>query len=78
MVEFINKSDNKFVDISSEAFRTYIFSEGNEVTITGPTHLSVSPSGHRLFDIYGTSHYVPKGWIHLKWKAKEGQPNFVK
>lgn len=77
-VQFNNQSTNKFVDISSEATRTYVFPGGDEVTITNPTHLSVSTSGHRLFDAQGTSHYVPKGWIHLKWVAKAGQPHFVK
>jgi len=75
---FNNQSSNAFVDISSEQFRTYRFPSGDEVTIESPTHLSVSTSGHRLFDASGVSHYVPKGWIHLKWKAKDGSPHFVK
>jgi hypothetical protein len=75
---FNNESDNKFVDISSEAVRTYVFPGGHEVIIDWPMQLCVSAGGHRLFDGYGTSHYVPKGWIHLKWKAKDGKPNFVK
>jgi len=75
---FNNQSSNVFVDISSEQFRTYRFANGEEVTIKEPLQLSVSTSGHRLFDNDGVSHYVPKGWIHLKWKVKEGQPHFVK
>jgi len=78
MTDFNNQSSNVFVDISSEQYRTYRFQSGDEVTIKQPTHLSVSTSGHRLFDAEGISHYVPKGWIHLKWKAKDGQPHFVK
>lgn len=80
-IQFINESTNKFVDISSELTRTYVFPNGDstvDVTIYNPTHLSVSTSGHRIFDAQGESHYIPKGWIHLKWKAKEGQPHFVK
>ncbi len=77
-VEFKNESTNKFVDISSEEFRTYVFPEGIDVTITEPLWLSVSAGGHRLFDGSGISHYVPKGWVHLKWKAKPGMPHFVK
>lgn len=76
--QFLNESDNKFVNISSELKRTYVFPGGDEVSIDNPTHLSVNAGGHRLFDETGTSHYVPKGWIHLKWVAKPGQPNFVK
>lgn len=78
MAQFINDSNNTFTDISSEAKRTYVFPGGNEVTIDNPKYLSVSAGGHRLYDDSGTSHYVPKGWIHLKWMAKPGQPNFVK
>lgn len=76
-MEFKNESTNTFSDISSEEFRTYIFI-GGEITIQNPTHLSVSKNGHRLFDAQGICHYVPTGWIHLKWKVKEGQPHFVK
>lgn len=77
-MSFINESDNVFVDISSEEYRIYTFSGNEEVKITGPRLLSISAGGHRLFDNDGVSHYVPKGWIHLRWKAREGQPNFVK
>lgn len=77
-----NTSQHKFTDITSEEWREYIFPtpEGRFVKrrIDNPTHLSVSESGgHRLLDAAGVSHYIPKGWIELAWKAKEGQPNFV-
>ena len=75
---FKNSSNNVFVNIGSEVSRTYLFPGGDEVTINDPLFLSVSAGGHRLFDADGNSHYVPKGWIHLKWKARDGQPNFVK
>ena len=78
VVLFDNQSTNKFVDISSEKYRTYVFRTGDEVTIENPIYLSVSAGGHRLFDAAGVSHYIPKGWIHLKWEPKPGQPNFVK
>lgn len=48
------------------------------VMIFEPLYLSVSPGGHRILDAKGISHFIPKGWIHLKWKAKEGKPHFVK
>ena len=78
MTTLNNQSPNTFTDISTELFRTYRFPNDELVTIQKPTHLSVSASGHRLLDADGISHYVPKGWIHLIWKAKDGQPNFVK
>lgn len=76
-IEFINESSNKFVDISSEEYRTYVFPDG-AVRVESPQQLSVSAGGHRLFDGQGNSHYIPKGWIQLTWKARKGQPHFVK
>lgn len=77
-VVFNNQSSNKFVDISSEQTRCYTFPGGEQVLISSPLKLSVSTGGHRLFDAAGISHYIPKGWIHLCWQAKAGQPHFVK
>lgn len=78
MTTFVNDSKNEFVDISSEEFRVYRFPTG-DVRIEAPLKLSVAPSGgHRLFDAAGLSHYIPKGWIQLSWRAKEGKPHFVK
>jgi hypothetical protein len=74
-----NESKNEFTDISSEASRTYVYRGKEEVTISEPAWLNVSKSGgHRLLDLAGCSHYLPPGWIHLKWTVKEGQPHFVK
>lgn len=73
-----NESENKFVDISSEEYRTYTFPGGEQVTITAPQHLAVTAGGHRLLDADQVSHYIPKGWVHLQWKARKGSPHFVK
>lgn len=79
MVEFKNESGLKFVDISSEEHRCYEFPGKEFILIEKPLMLHVSASGgHRVFDANGLSHYIPKGWIHLVWKAKAGCPNFVK
>lgn len=77
-VEFRNESANKFVDISSEEFRRYEFPGDAFVLIKQPLRLSVGPSGHRIFTADGICHYIPKGWIHLWWKVRDGQPHFVK
>lgn len=78
-IKFNNQSGLNFTDISSEEYRVYEFESGRSILINKPLRLNVSPSGgHRVYDEEGTSHYIPKGWIHLKWKVKEGQPNFVK
>lgn len=75
----INKSNHEFTDISSEQFRTYVFANGVEVTIEAPLYLSVARSGgHRVLGDNNISHYIPSGWVHLYWKPKDGEPNFVK
>lgn len=77
-MEFHNSSDLEFKDISTEAWREYRFADGQVVRIEQPLKLNVSESkGHRIFDAAGISHYIPPGWIHLRWEAKAGQPNFV-
>ena len=77
-MEFRNSSNLEFSDISSEAWREYRFADGQVVRIDEPLKLNVSESkGHRIFDAAGISHYIPSGWIHLRWEAKSGQPNFV-
>lgn len=77
-----NQSKHEFVPIHSEQYREYSFPAADgrfvKVRINKPTHLAVSGTGgHRILDADGVSHYVPSGWIHLAWKAKEGEPNFV-
>lgn len=75
-MEFINNSDLEFKDISAEREREYAFG-GGTILIVEPLKLNVSESGgHRIFDAQGDSHYVPAGWIHLRWTAKEGKPHF--
>lgn len=77
--QFRNDSDLEFTDISSEAWREYQFQSGAIVRIEKPLRLNVSASGgHRIFDAQGESHYIPFGWIHLRWEAKPGEPNFVR
>ncbi|WP_448664583.1 hypothetical protein ACG3SL_07870 [Sphingomonas sp. CJ20] len=77
--EFKNATDLEFADISSEEWREYQFLGGEKIRISAPLKLNVSESrGHRIFDANGISHYIPPGWIHLKWKVKNGAPNFVK
>lgn len=79
MGQFVNKSGLEFSDISSEEFREYTWGDMFKLTINRPLRLNVSASGgHRIFTEDGNSFYVPSGWKCLMWKAKEGEPNFVK
>jgi hypothetical protein len=75
--QFENQSGLEFVDISSEEWREYTFASGASLRIEHPLRLNVGEHGHRIYDADGISHYIPFGWIHLKWKAKDGSPNFV-
>lgn len=74
---FNNRSNYKFTDISSEISRVYTFPGGEKVVINEPMQLAISNNGHRIFDSEENCHYVPKGWIHLTWNVKIGQPHFV-
>ena len=66
----------KEMDISSEVYRLYRFPKGETVMIKKPIVLIVSDNGHRVVDKEGYSHYIPYGWIQLRWKnmpeRKEG------
>ncbi len=74
-----NESDNKFTDISSEMYRTYVFPEGEAVTIEGPLQLSVSASGgHRVLAVGDGCYYIPPKWIAIQWKPRGDNPHFVK
>ena len=77
--EIRNESNLKFTDISSELWRQYDYPQYNKnILIHDPIALNVSKAGgHRLIDGQGDSHYIPKGWVHLKWRAREGAAHFV-
>lgn len=77
VIELRNESGLDFADISSERWREYTFSENQSIRIEKPLKLYVSDNGHRILDAAGVSHYIPLNWIHLKWKAKDGEPHFV-
>jgi hypothetical protein len=82
-MEFINKGSYQFIDISSEEWREYHYYDADNnlwysQRITGVIKLSVGGSGHRLFDKQGVSHFIKNDWKRISWKAKEGQPHFVK
>lgn len=82
-MELINTGSYEFFKVDSEEYRVYEYLQGEEITqikISEPAFVSVNPKngGHRVLDNAGISHYIQPGWKHLYWKAKEGQPHFVK
>ncbi len=76
--DFINTGKEQFFTVESEKSRTYRFPGGEYITIEQPLKVCAKENGHRIWDANNKSHYVPAGWIHLTWEAKEGAPNFVK
>lgn len=65
-----------FKSVENEQWREYDFGD-SKIRIDNPLCLDVSASGgHRVLAADGVSHYVPKGWKHLTWKVKEGEPAF--
>lgn len=76
--EFRNDTDMEFVDISSEEYREYQF-ENVKIVIPGPLWLHVSASGgHRIFDRFGTCHYIAPKWLTVHWRSFPGTPHFVR
>lgn len=68
----------KFVDISSNKWREYVY-PGGAYRIEGPDWLHVKPQteslhSHRIIDKAGTSHYLPSGFLAVRWQSDE---NFV-
>ena len=74
--DIINGSNLTLNDISSEKWREYEF-DNKIIHIDRPLALNVSKNGHRVVDDEGVVHYIPKGWVHLSWKAKDGEPHLV-
>lgn len=77
---FLNESGLEFSDISSETEREYGFPNGLNLIIQKPRLLNVSKSGgHRIYTADNWSYYVQprEGWW-IRWKVKNGNPNFVK
>lgn len=75
--QFINFTNYRFVDISFEIFREYIYPNGSKITINLPLKLSIDKGIHRIFDASGLSYYIPPNWISIVWKSKPGAPNFI-
>jgi hypothetical protein len=77
-MELRNESGLAFTDITTEAWREYEFRD-ERIRLDEPVALNVSKSGgHRVLTADGVSHYIPPGWHHLKWYARDGMPHFVK
>lgn len=69
-------TDHKWKDISSESYREYVFPNGI-IKIDNPMFLAVSSSGgHRIAAEY-QQHYIPTGWIEVRWETHKEYPHWV-
>lgn len=72
----------KWLDISSEAYREYIYAGGDTLRIELPTEINIATSSmgghsHRIKTAAGEGIYVAPGWIAIKWQPKEGATIFT-
>lgn len=64
-------ANNEWVDISDEDHRIYFFSKSS-YTVHKPVKLRVSKSGgHRITDERGVKHYIPSGWMAMRFTGGE-------
>jgi len=81
--------DLVFHDISKEMWRAYVYPSPDgdgvvEIKIDNPVAVAMkAPSEtfarggrHRILDADGVSHYIPQGWVDMKWKNAPGTPRF--
>jgi len=74
-----NMTDREFTDISSEAWREYILTDGTCLEITNPQWLHISDSGHYVVDSINRVYFVPHASIFtMQWQVKSGHPHFGK
>lgn len=61
------------IDISSEKFREYVFTDGFVYRVNLPCNLYIKskPEGdsHRVVDVSLVTHYIPAGWRAIRWEA---------
>jgi hypothetical protein len=68
----------EFKDISSEAWREYVYPNGQRLRYEAPVALAVSKSGgHRLLTEDGVSHVIVAGFVAVDFLVKDGAPHFV-
>jgi hypothetical protein len=71
----------KWLDLSSEEYREYIYEGGETFRIELPTAINIAASSmgghsHRIKTAAGEGIYVAPGWIAIKWKPKAGAAIF--
>lgn len=76
--QFINATNFRFVDISFEFFREYVYPNGAKLRIENPIRLSVAANNtHRVTDVRGLNYHIAPGWLSIISKSRPGTPNFI-
>ena len=75
--QFINATKLRFINISFELFREYVYPNGAKLRIENPIRLSVERNIHRVTDASGLNYYITPGWLSIVWKSRPGTPNFI-
>ncbi len=79
-MELYNLTDLEF-SVLNDDWREYDYVKDGVLftrRIENPRFLNVNPHhfAHRILDAQGVVHYMPCGWIDLRWKVAEGTPHF--
>jgi hypothetical protein len=67
----------KALDVSSEAYRIYTYSDGGQFRIDCPVELFIVGGSHRVVDADGVTHRPERGFVGISWKPFAGAPAFV-
>lgn len=75
--------DGKWLDLSSEARRTYVYRDGARYTIEGPRWLNIekrqdhpAEHRHRVKTADGRCIYVTPGWLAIEWQPADDAADF--
>ena len=85
--KYSTNPDLNFLDVRMETYRVYVFpppiegmsnveyyiEEPEAVAFKGPVNTWTAGGSHRVVDKSGISHYVPAGWIGIRWGKAEGK-----
>ena len=80
MTHLINKTPALFTELTDEWREYDIVKEGVKITIRieNPRFLNINTKhhAHRILDAQGVCHYIPAGFVALRWKVRDGTPHF--
>jgi hypothetical protein len=61
------------IDLTHLLYIYYRFPNKENVKVMYPQTLYVADDGHQVYDSHGGEHFIPKGFIHIKSKDKDGK-----